>query len=167
MHDFGLLIRESRLAQHLTLDQLAQESELINDHIQKIESAKHGGILILTYARLMASLRVGLSFTKNNTNKKLISLSSNQEDFINNLFLDIPKDKDLQFLNQKPVLLLSNLGERVRKKRKEKGLTQKELAQEAGVSNTTIFRIENGKYDFRLTTLHKVNQALINFTKEK
>lgn len=161
MHNLGLLIKESRKARNLTLYQLAYESDIVADHIQKIESSKHGGIQVITYAKLLSGLDIGLSFRKNDKkNDRLIPVTTPQQNFINTLFFNLTIDPDLQFLNYNPVLLLLKIGELVRKKRMQRGLTQKQLAEKAHISNTTVSRVECGKYNFSLLTLYKLSQAL-------
>jgi HTH-type transcriptional regulator/antitoxin HipB len=44
--------------------------------------------------------------------------------------------------------------------RKQSGLSQKQLAQLAGVGKTVIFDLEKGKVSVRLTTLLKVLEVL-------
>jgi len=56
--------------------------------------------------------------------------------------------------------------EEIRKLRKLAGLTQKELAKRAGVSQALIARIESGQVDPRLSTLRKIITA-ITASKEK
>lgn len=52
------------------------------------------------------------------------------------------------------------IGEVIRVHRKEAGLTQKQLADLAGVGKTAVFDIEKGKESIRLDTLVKVLHAL-------
>ncbi|MBI4429785.1 MAG: helix-turn-helix transcriptional regulator [Ignavibacteriales bacterium] len=52
------------------------------------------------------------------------------------------------------------LGEIVRYHRKKLGLTQIELALEAGVGKTVVFDIEKGKESIQVDTLRKVLTAL-------
>jgi len=52
------------------------------------------------------------------------------------------------------------LGERIRRRRKEAGLTQAELAERAGVGRITVVRLENGKIDARTQTLRRIARAL-------
>ncbi|MCB0422702.1 MAG: helix-turn-helix transcriptional regulator [Bdellovibrionales bacterium] len=49
-----------------------------------------------------------------------------------------------------------NIGEFVRTKRKERGISQKQLAEYAEVSFSLINRIENGDMHLRLSTLNQV-----------
>ena len=51
-------------------------------------------------------------------------------------------------------------GEIVRFHRKMAGLTQPELARIAGVGRTVVFDVEKGKATVRLSTLHKLLDAL-------
>jgi len=48
----------------------------------------------------------------------------------------------------------------IRKSRKAHGLSLRELGRKAGVSHSTISRIENGKVSPTLDTLNKLNSAL-------
>lgn len=52
--------------------------------------------------------------------------------------------------------LAFRVGEMVREERKKKHLTQKELAEKSGTKRTYISRIENGRSDIQLNTLHKI-----------
>jgi transcriptional regulator with XRE-family HTH domain len=157
--NFGNLLKQAREKRNLTLYELAYKSDIVADHIQKIESIKHGSIQVKTYAKLLSGLKVSLSFYDMST-KRLILLTDEEEEFIHNLFFGISEDVDLQFLNQKPTLLLLRIATEVHKHRKLLGLTQKELAKKAQLSNATIVRIEEGKHDFRLKTLYKLSQVL-------
>ena len=47
----------------------------------------------------------------------------------------------------------------VRQARRRRGLTQRELAQEAAVSQSTVARIESGTMDPRASTLQKLLRA--------
>lgn len=55
---------------------------------------------------------------------------------------------------------ISEIAGTIRIHRKEAGLTQKQLADLAGVGKTVIFDIEKGKESVRLDTLLKVLDAL-------
>ena len=158
MKELGQLLKQTRKTKNLTLYQLAHKSGIVADHIQKIENAKHGGVEILTYAQLLFSLKVSLSFS--NDDGTSIALSKKQKEFINWLFFNLPKDNDLQFLNYKPTIFLDCLGKEIYKKRKKVSLTQKELSQKTGLSNTTISHIESGKYNFNLHSLYKIAKGI-------
>ena len=67
---------------------------------------------------------------------------------------------DFQFLNLKPSSLLLQLGKKISTKRNDMGWIQKEFAEKAGISNTTVSRIESGKYNYSLLVLHKLSKAL-------
>lgn len=51
-------------------------------------------------------------------------------------------------------------GEEIRDVREERGMTQSELADEAGVSQPLIARVENGDVDPTLETVHRIVTAL-------
>lgn len=55
---------------------------------------------------------------------------------------------------------IADVAEAVRLHRKEAGLSQKQLADLAGVGKTAVFDIEKGKESVRLDTLVKVLDAL-------
>lgn len=55
-------------------------------------------------------------------------------------------------------------GEAIRRLRKRAGLTQKELARRAGVSQSLISRIEKGSVDPKLSTLQAVLNVLNTYT---
>lgn len=61
---------------------------------------------------------------------------------------------------------MNKISEIVKLHRKKSGLTQKELADLAGVGKTVVFDIEKGKETIRLSTLLKILNILnvkINF----
>lgn len=43
-------------------------------------------------------------------------------------------------------MMLSEIGEFIKKRRKEIGLTQEEVAKKAGISRATLSKLENGKF---------------------
>ena len=51
-------------------------------------------------------------------------------------------------------------GELIRVLRRKKGWTQRDLAQAAGVTHTTIVRLERGQHEPNITTIRKVAEAL-------
>ena len=53
-----------------------------------------------------------------------------------------------------------NTGERIRYWRKEKGLTQQELADRLGCSAANISQYEAGKRNAKIDTLYKISEAL-------
>lgn len=52
--------------------------------------------------------------------------------------------------------LAFRVGELVKEERKKSRMTQKQLAEKAGTKRTYISRIENGRSDIQLNTLHKI-----------
>jgi predicted transcriptional regulator len=58
------------------------------------------------------------------------------------------------------VILSTVTGSLIRRLRKEAGLTQKRLAELAGVSQAHIAKIEEGKVDPRLSTVNKILRVL-------
>lgn len=56
----------------------------------------------------------------------------------------------------KPIMTLKEIGEEIRKARKEKGLTQKELASELKVNKNSISSIERGDGRAGLIFMRKV-----------
>lgn len=61
------------------------------------------------------------------------------------------------------------IGERITALRKEKKMTQEELAIAAGLQRTHILRIEQGRYDVRLSVLSAIAGALcytVDFVRE-
>ena len=61
---------------------------------------------------------------------------------------------------EKAELSRQALGERIRQRRKEAGLTQAELAKLAGVGRITVMRLEHGRIDARTETLRRIAGAL-------
>lgn len=53
-----------------------------------------------------------------------------------------------------------HIGERLRKQRTRRALTQAELAERAGVTTATVARIERDEIEPRMTTLRKLAQGL-------
>lgn len=56
--------------------------------------------------------------------------------------------------------LLKKLGLRIKQLRTDKNLSQRELGDEIDVEKSNISRIESGKFNTRILTLHKVAKAL-------
>jgi len=158
--ELGRLIREVRKAKGFHLDDLGFRSEIVYDNIQKIETSRYGGIQVLTYAKLLVGLDVGLSFDPLKKQKNQVELSPAIKNFLNTLFLKLPEDPDLQFLNYNSTQFLQKLGHEIVVLRKKLGLTQKELAKKAQMSNRTLSRIESGQHDFRLETLYRLSSVL-------
>ena len=52
------------------------------------------------------------------------------------------------------------MGERIRQLRTEKGVSQTELAEKAGLAQPHIVRIEQGRYSVGLDTLQAIAKAL-------
>ena len=56
--------------------------------------------------------------------------------------------------------MISNVENKIRELRREKGLLQEQLAKKCGVSRQTINAIENNKYDPTLALAFKLAQEL-------
>lgn len=56
--------------------------------------------------------------------------------------------------------MISNVENKIREMRREKGLVQEQLAKKCGVSRQTINAIENNKYDPTLALAFKLAQEL-------
>lgn len=52
------------------------------------------------------------------------------------------------------------IGARIAELRRERGVTQEQLAAAAGIERSTIFRIETGRFSARLDVLDKIARAL-------
>jgi len=65
------------------------------------------------------------------------------------------------------VVILIITGNLIRNLRKEAGLTQRKLAELAGVSQAHIAKIEQGKVDPRLSTINKIMEVLTEGRKKK
>lgn len=81
------------------------------------------------------------------------------KDTFDELFAELYKDPAFrkEYRRQQPYydILLQ-----VIKRRKELGLTQKDVAQRAGTHQSSVSRIESGEHDIRLSTLIQVAEAL-------
>lgn len=55
---------------------------------------------------------------------------------------------------------LRTLGSLIVLRRQERGLTSREMAEELGISQSCLSRIENGSREIRLEILHKLCQRL-------
>ena len=55
---------------------------------------------------------------------------------------------------------MSELGERLSKLRRDKGMTQEELASHLQVTRQTVSSYENGKSEPDIAILHKLSEAL-------
>lgn len=55
----------------------------------------------------------------------------------------------------------NNIGERVRKYRRENRYTQQQMADKSGVSRNRLSAIENGKANMTADTLYKLQMAMI------
>ena len=53
-----------------------------------------------------------------------------------------------------------SIGEQIRSRRKELGMTQQELAEQCGVLQTTINKIENGRYSVSVDKLAIIARVL-------
>jgi transcriptional regulator with XRE-family HTH domain len=56
--------------------------------------------------------------------------------------------------------VMANFGRNVRRIRLEKGFTQEELAESAGISQVQIARIESGKINTSISTVVAIAKAL-------
>lgn len=67
-----------------------------------------------------------------------------------------------EFYRDKPVDALSprEIGEKIAKVRKSKGITQEKLSKSTGILRANIARIESGRHNPSLETLHRIAKAL-------
>ena len=111
--------------------------ELYLTKIQKIESAKHGGILVNTYTKILSGLNTSLSFTKNGSIKiKLIPVPDEFLVFNDEMFMGLSSNPDYQFLNMHYDLLIKSIGNLIVKKRNDLNLTQKQICPKKYISLT-------------------------------
>lgn len=52
------------------------------------------------------------------------------------------------------------IGENIKKARKKKGITQKELGDKLGITQSSIAMFENDKTNIKLSTIRKISEAL-------
>ena len=55
---------------------------------------------------------------------------------------------------------MPTLGSAIRDARRTRGMTQERLALESGLQRKTIYEVENGKTDPRLTTIQRIAETL-------
>ena len=55
---------------------------------------------------------------------------------------------------------MQNYGNRLRRAREERGLTQVQLAEILGISQTSYQRMETGKHDMKMSTIYNICKAL-------
>ena len=163
MTTIGLLIKEVRIGKKYTLYELAFMTDIVADHIQKIESFKHGGIQLLTYAKILHGLECGLSFKTKSKHDTSLAVSFEFENLLDCMFFGLTRDKEYQYLTYKPSLLLTEIAQQVRMKRNKLNLSQNKLAEISGMSNTTIYRIESGTHNISLHSLYKLCNSIKNF----
>jgi transcriptional regulator with XRE-family HTH domain len=63
-------------------------------------------------------------------------------------------------VSEDPDLLLSQIGLRITRRRQELGLTQRAVAEKAGMQQANFYRIENGEQNVTIRTLCKIADAL-------
>jgi transcriptional regulator with XRE-family HTH domain len=63
-------------------------------------------------------------------------------------------------INVKNKALIKSLGERIKRLRNEKGVSQEELANEADIPLSQIGRIERGETNPTISSLYVISQAL-------
>ncbi|MBY0427200.1 MAG: helix-turn-helix domain-containing protein [Cytophagales bacterium] len=56
--------------------------------------------------------------------------------------------------------IIISFGDRLSKLRKQKGVTQEELAERAGISQVQVARIEKGKLNTTISTIYGIAGAL-------
>ncbi|MBS6552652.1 MAG: helix-turn-helix transcriptional regulator [Clostridium sp.] len=52
------------------------------------------------------------------------------------------------------------MGKKIQEIRKEKNITQKQLAEYIDISRYTLSKIENGRYDMNIITFYKITEIL-------
>lgn len=73
------------------------------------------------------------------------------------------RKRGARFRQESPVVrdsLCKIVGDEIRKLRKEKGLSQRGLAEKLGISQQLISRVEKGKENISLITLKNISEAL-------
>jgi transcriptional regulator with XRE-family HTH domain len=63
-------------------------------------------------------------------------------------------------VSEDPELILSQIGLRISRRRKDLGLTQKALADSVGMQAANVYRIEYGDQNVTIRTLCKIAEAL-------
>lgn len=188
----GNIIRDIRKHRNLSLQELAQKTELSVSYLSEIERNKKQPSLetIEKIANALNISKEGLLVNSNSASEQPTTLGEKIHLFrkdknltltelaskagISNTYLcQIESGKVMpaistlkniaKALDVCPDTLMSTsnqLGYKVKKARKERGLTQSELAEKAGVSTALIGQIENGKVEPSLKSLEKIADAL-------
>ena len=87
-------------------------------------------------------------------------------DEVYNVFVEkseIKEAKETRIVQERKILKkaeLGNLSDIIKKTRKEQGWTQKDLAENVGLSQQTISLMESGKFNFSVKSLMKILSAL-------
>lgn len=55
---------------------------------------------------------------------------------------------------------MQNYGERLKNARKQKGLTQTELAEKLGITQKSYQRMETGNHDLKMSTIYQLCKTL-------
>lgn len=156
---FSDRLRQARKRQGLTQEELGKKSGLSTYTIQRYEYGKLNPKKD-TVAKLATALNLGYDYTK-----------SGEPYFYT--FVDTvpsPEYEDAEDFNQEQYrnaiekaledVTSSTIGEKIKGIRKEKGLTQKELAKQTGLSLDSIQGYEQNKYKPRFEQLKKITTAL-------
>ncbi len=97
---------------------------------------------------------------------KWTSPNINFWDEVYNVFIEereIREAKETRIVQERKILRkpeLGNLSDIIKKTRKEQGWTQKDLAENVGLSQQTISLMESGKFNFSFKSLMKILSAL-------
>nr|WP_281167738.1 helix-turn-helix transcriptional regulator [Spirosoma panaciterrae] len=65
-----------------------------------------------------------------------------------------------KFSNKASPMITEQVGQLIREARKAKGLTQKELGEKMGISESAVNRYENGSANLSLKTVEKIAEVM-------
>ena len=156
---FSDRLRQARKRQGLTQEELGKKSGLSAYTIQRYEYGKLNPKKD-TVAKLATALNLGYDYTKSG------------EPYFYTFIDTVPSSEyeDAEDFNQEQYrnaiekaledVTSSTIGEKIKGIRKERGLTQKELAKQTGLSLDSIQGYEQGRYNPKLEAIAKIAGAL-------
>jgi transcriptional regulator with XRE-family HTH domain len=149
----GRVIRRLRKERRLTIEDLASKANLHTTTLSKIELGRRNPTWRVV-KKLAGALDVTIAYVASLEEDELRPGSRSEWDVFG-------KDQRPPGANARAApLLLGGFGERVRERRLLAGLTEGELAIKCGLGTSRIIRLEQGRYDMRLSHVWVLCHAL-------